>query len=215
MSAWQFLFWSLCLYIGEGNGNPLQCFCLENPRDRGAWCAAVYGVAQSRTRLKRLSSSRSRLLVDGFQESYFKFDYLCNLRGRGKREEKIQGERDTALLGTSLGAQETTTPASASGGHVPDMCQQTAASTTSVRQDLGPQQSTSPSALAAATGPHYRHSRPCCALSACCRRSKSCQNGSHRDFQSSDELQVRREKMQRVMCESALWTRWEKTQHPL
>ena len=41
--------------IGEGNGNPLQCFCLENPRDRGAWWAAVSGVAQSRTRLKRLS----------------------------------------------------------------------------------------------------------------------------------------------------------------
>ena len=43
--------------IGEGNGNPLQCSCLENPRDWGAWWAAVYGVAQSRTRLKRLSSS--------------------------------------------------------------------------------------------------------------------------------------------------------------
>ena len=43
--------------IGEGNGNPLQCSCLENPRDRGAWWAAVYGVTQSRTRLKRLSSS--------------------------------------------------------------------------------------------------------------------------------------------------------------
>ena len=42
---------------GEGNGNPLQCSCLENPRDGGAWWAAVYGVAQSRTRLKRLSSS--------------------------------------------------------------------------------------------------------------------------------------------------------------
>ena len=40
-----------------GNGNPLQCSCLENPRDGGAWWAAVYGVAQSRTRLKRLSSS--------------------------------------------------------------------------------------------------------------------------------------------------------------
>ena len=37
---------------GEGNGNPLQCSCLENPRDGGAWWAAVYGVAQSRTRLK-------------------------------------------------------------------------------------------------------------------------------------------------------------------
>ena len=43
--------------IGEGNGNPLQCFCLENPRDRGAWWAAVYGVSQSRTQLKWLSSS--------------------------------------------------------------------------------------------------------------------------------------------------------------
>ena len=46
--------------IGEGNGNPLQCSCLENPRVGGAWWAAVYGVAQSRTRLKRLSSSSSR-----------------------------------------------------------------------------------------------------------------------------------------------------------
>ena len=46
--------------IGEGKGNPLQCSCLENPRDGGAWWAAVYGVAQSRTRLKRLSSSSSR-----------------------------------------------------------------------------------------------------------------------------------------------------------
>ena len=48
--------------IGEGNGNPLQCSCLENPRDGGAWWAAVYGVTQSRTRLKRLSSSSSSML---------------------------------------------------------------------------------------------------------------------------------------------------------
>ena len=47
--------------IGEGNGNPLQCSCLENPRDGGAWWAAAYGVAQSRTRLKRLSSSSSSI----------------------------------------------------------------------------------------------------------------------------------------------------------
>ena len=46
--------------IGEGNGNPLQCSCLENPRDRGAWWAAVSGVAQSRTQLKLLSSSSSQ-----------------------------------------------------------------------------------------------------------------------------------------------------------
>ena len=43
--------------LGEGNGNPLQCYCLENPRDGGAWWAVVSGVAQSRTRLKRLSSA--------------------------------------------------------------------------------------------------------------------------------------------------------------
>ena len=50
-------FW-LFVFSSE-NGNPLQCSCLENPRDGGAWWAAVYGVAQSRTRLKRLSSSSS------------------------------------------------------------------------------------------------------------------------------------------------------------
>ena len=45
--------------IGEGNGNPLQCSCLENPRDGGAWWAAVYGVTRSVMQLKRLSSSSS------------------------------------------------------------------------------------------------------------------------------------------------------------
>ena len=49
------------LFIGGGNGNPLQCSCLENPRDNGAWWAAVYGVAQSWTRLKQLSSSSNPL----------------------------------------------------------------------------------------------------------------------------------------------------------
>ena len=52
---------SLCFTMGEGNGNPLQCSCLENPRDGGASWAAVYGVAQSRTGLKRLSSSMAIL----------------------------------------------------------------------------------------------------------------------------------------------------------
>ena len=47
------------VYEMQGNGNPLQCSCLENPMDGGAWWAAVYGVAQSRTRLTRLSSSSS------------------------------------------------------------------------------------------------------------------------------------------------------------
>ena len=48
LSLFTFMYW-------RGNGNSLQCSCLENPRDRGAWWAAVYGVAQSRARLKRLS----------------------------------------------------------------------------------------------------------------------------------------------------------------
>ena len=52
--------------IGEGNGNPLQCSCLENPRDGGAWWAAYYGVAQSQTRLKQLSSSRVAVLFPVF-----------------------------------------------------------------------------------------------------------------------------------------------------
>ena len=52
--------------IGEGNGIPLQCSCLENPRDGGAWWAAVYGVAQSWTQLKRLSSSSSMALFEVF-----------------------------------------------------------------------------------------------------------------------------------------------------
>ena len=49
--------------IGEGNGNPLQCSCLENPRDNRAWWAAIYGVAQSQTQVKRLSSSSSSYWV--------------------------------------------------------------------------------------------------------------------------------------------------------
>ena len=56
--------------LGEGNGNPLQCSCLENPRDRGAWWAAISGVVLSRTRLKRLSSSSSRQHIKK-QRHYF------------------------------------------------------------------------------------------------------------------------------------------------
>ena len=58
MTEWLHFHFSLSC-IGEGNGNPLQCSCLKNPRDREAWWAAVSGVAQSRTRLKWLSSSSS------------------------------------------------------------------------------------------------------------------------------------------------------------
>ena len=59
MTEWLHFHFSLSC-IGEGNGSPLQCSCLENPGDGGAWWAAIYGVAQSRTRMKRLSSSSSR-----------------------------------------------------------------------------------------------------------------------------------------------------------
>ena len=85
--------------IREGNGNPLQCSCLENPRDGGAWWAAVYGVAQNRTRLKQLSrssSSSSKLIHDLkhkscfstyitslFSKSYFECDWLCHVNDIG------------------------------------------------------------------------------------------------------------------------------------
>ena len=62
--------------IGEGNGNPLQCSCLENPRDGGAWWAAVYGVAQSWTRLKQLSSSSSGLCMILGRKSNLLFSIL-------------------------------------------------------------------------------------------------------------------------------------------
>ena len=56
-------------WIGEGNGNPLQCSCLENPRVGGAWWAAVYGVLRSWTRLKRLSSSSSSMSIESVMAS--------------------------------------------------------------------------------------------------------------------------------------------------
>ena len=52
LSDFTFTFHFSLSCIGEGNGNPLQCSCLKNPRDRGAWWAAIYGVAQSQTQLK-------------------------------------------------------------------------------------------------------------------------------------------------------------------
>ena len=57
--------------IGQGHGKPLQCSCLENPRDGGAWWAAIYGVTQGRTQLKRLGSSSSGILVQQFFEKVF------------------------------------------------------------------------------------------------------------------------------------------------
>ena len=62
--------------IGEGYGNPLQCSCLENPRDGGAWWAAVYGVTQSQTRLKQLSSN-SNIFEYYYNRLTFKVELQC------------------------------------------------------------------------------------------------------------------------------------------
>ena len=75
--------------IGEGNGNPLQCCCLENPRDGGAWWAAVYGVTQSWTRLKWLSSSKQRL-GEG-NGNPLQYSGLENPRDRGAQWAAIYG----------------------------------------------------------------------------------------------------------------------------
>ena len=69
--------------IGEGNGSPLQCSCLENPRDGGAWWAAVYGVAQSWTRLKRLSSS-STVHGPSYGQKKWCFTIFFNCHGVSK-----------------------------------------------------------------------------------------------------------------------------------
>ena len=100
----------------EGNGTPLQCSCLENPRDGGAWWAAVYGVPQSRTRLKRLSSSstsskgQSEPLIWGIWPWNPVLDqgrgryawYTCELRKAANRGEKwvrlAEGCRDPVLI---------------------------------------------------------------------------------------------------------------------
>ena len=66
-------------FTGERNGDPLQYSCLENPRDGGAWWAAVYGVAQSRTRLKRLSSSSSSREQWNFIPNHHRSLFLINL----------------------------------------------------------------------------------------------------------------------------------------
>ena len=74
MTKWLHFHFSLSC-IGEGNGNPLQCSCLENPRYRGAWWAAIYGVAQSQTQLKRLSSSSSSSSIVALFFSFFMEQY--------------------------------------------------------------------------------------------------------------------------------------------
>jgi len=99
--------------IGGGNGNPLQCSCLENPRDGGAWWAAVYGVAQSRTRLKWLRSSSSsstpyapsedRSIIPGQNCSqYWGINPVDNQNQSNtwsQKEEEFWSQTDLALLG--------------------------------------------------------------------------------------------------------------------
>ena len=74
--------------IGEGNGTPLQCSCLENPRDGGAWWAAVYGVAQSQTWLKWLSSSSSSSHLMWRADSLEKTLMLGGIGGRRRRGQQ-------------------------------------------------------------------------------------------------------------------------------
>ena len=74
--------------IGEGNGNPLQCSCLENPRDEETWWAAIYGVAQSRTWLKRLSSSSGSIAIKEFK--------ILKKKKSGASKGKIKKEKDGA-----------------------------------------------------------------------------------------------------------------------
>ena len=74
--------------IGEGNGNPLQCACLENPRDGGAWWAAIYGFAQSWTLLKWLSSSSSNTHTWNL-EKWFGRIYLQDSNGETDIENRL------------------------------------------------------------------------------------------------------------------------------
>ena len=79
--------------FGEGNGNPLQCPCLENPRDRGAWWAAVCGVAQSWTRLKQLSSGSSNLFRHGM-------GVVHHEAGSGSRDQTLFRDAGTRWVST-------------------------------------------------------------------------------------------------------------------
>ena len=87
---------------GEGNGSPLQCSCLENPRDGRAWWAAVNGVAQSRTRLKQLSSSSSNPVNAETQGLDWQRNHRKRQRGnlQGKqRSHEGAWRREGALVG--------------------------------------------------------------------------------------------------------------------
>ena len=91
--------WLSC--IGGGNGNPLQCSCLENPRDGGAWWAAVFGVAQSRTWLKRLSSSileTNNVKICIIENLVTKCSYSLGFNGDSAGKESTCIGRDLGLI---------------------------------------------------------------------------------------------------------------------
>ena len=91
--------------IERGNGNPLQCSCLESPRVGGAWWAAVYGVAQSRTRLKRLSSSSSIYIC---MYKYSRLFSIVGFLGGSHRKESVQPRWTQGIRsGDGVGGQET------------------------------------------------------------------------------------------------------------
>ena len=100
VKATQKIFSMCMLEEGEGNGNALQCSCLENPRDGGSWWAAVYGVAQSRTRLKRLSSSSSSSILD-YADGHSIITRVLRsgrLRQKRVREKDVMTETGSTLL---------------------------------------------------------------------------------------------------------------------
>ena len=88
--------------IGEGNGNPRQCSYLENPRDGGAWWAAVYGVPRSQTQLKRLSSSSSSFFPSIFNFSQPNPNHLSPCPSRAPCQPSymffLSGQRDSYCL---------------------------------------------------------------------------------------------------------------------
>ena len=94
-TEWLHLHFSLSR-IGEGNGNPLHCSCLENPRDWRAWWAAVYGVAQSQTQLKPLSSSSSGWAsrhkiseIEAVKSTASKFDLIDGYRTMAAHSDRV------------------------------------------------------------------------------------------------------------------------------
>jgi len=79
------------MYLGEGNGNPLQYSCLENPMDGGAWWGAAYGVTQSRIQLEQLSSSSGGVYVSPYIYVYCL--YLCSVVSNSLRLHELQPTR--------------------------------------------------------------------------------------------------------------------------